>query len=425
MLFSCDGLKKPSASALNTKERYKISDLKWRRMYNKFPDHEVCKAHKTCYLKWKNLRYSLMEAKGIDSHLQQEIQLEVDRNKAILERILDVTLFLASRNLPFRGSTETLGDVRNGNFLGTVELVAKYDPLLNDHLRKVKEKRPSTRVTHYLSPESQNEFIEVCGDRVLKEILKERECAIYYSLICNATPDVSHKEQNVILLRYVVQKENDQWDVTERFLQFEEFSGKTGHEISEMILKTLEEHHIDIADCRGQGFDNGSNMSGKVKGVQAEIRKINPLATYSPCASHTLNLVGVHAAESCTDVSTFFGCLNRLYNIFSASPERWAILKEKTGCSLYHMSDTRIADVKPVANHLPSLLEALDSILARCSLTNEGKSEVTGLRSYFTSFKAIVLLTVWKKILQSIEDRNIILQSGKITLDAEAANMEH
>lgn len=30
MLFSCDGLKKTSASALNTKEGYKISDLKWR-----------------------------------------------------------------------------------------------------------------------------------------------------------------------------------------------------------------------------------------------------------------------------------------------------------------------------------------------------------------------------------------------------------
>ena len=152
--------------------------------------------------------------------------------------------------MPFRGSTETLGDARNGNFLGTLELVAKYDPLLNDNLRKLKENRPSTRVTHYLSPESQNEFIELCGERVLKEILKERECAIYYSLVCDATPDVSHKEQNVILLRYVVQKENDRWDVTERFLKFEEFSGKTGHEISEMILKTLEEHHIDIAEAR-------------------------------------------------------------------------------------------------------------------------------------------------------------------------------
>ena len=126
-------------------------------------------------------------------------------------------------------------------------------------------------------------------------------------------------------------------------------------------------------------------MSGKVKGVKAEIRKINPLARYSPCASHTLNLVGVHAAESCTDVATFFGCLNRLYNIFSASSERWAILKEKTGCSLHRMSDTRwsahIAAAKPVANHLPSLLEALDSIFARCSLTALMKSNQRSLVS--------------------------------------------
>lgn len=118
--------------------------------------------------------------------------MEVERNKAILERILDVTLFLASRNLPFRGTTDNLGDVRNGNFLGTLELLAHYDPLLSDHLQKVSEKKSGARMTHYLSPESQNEFIELCGDKVLKEILKEREHAIYYSVICDATPDISH-----------------------------------------------------------------------------------------------------------------------------------------------------------------------------------------------------------------------------------------
>ena len=123
-----------------------------------------------------------------------------------------------------------------------IEVLAQYDPLLKDHLRKVREKKPGTKMTHYLSPESQNEFIKLCGDRVLKEILKEREHAIYYSLICDATPDVSHKEQIVILLRYVDQKKNDQWDVTERFLQFEEFNGKTGHEIS---------IRDDIEDSRG------------------------------------------------------------------------------------------------------------------------------------------------------------------------------
>lgn len=196
-----------------------------------------------------------------------------------------------------------------------------------------------------------------------------------------------------------------------------------------MIDNFLHDHGIDNSDCRGQGYDNGVNVSGKIKGVQAQILKKNNLATYSPCASHTLNLVGVHGAESSPEVSrvTFFGCINHLYTFVRARPERWAIYKEQTGCSLHRLSDTRwsarIEAVKPVAKHLPSVIKALDSIVMTCSLTSEARSEANGLRKYLMSFDAIVLLTVWLKVLQSIENRNVILQSGKISLDIEAANI--
>ncbi len=46
-------------------------------------------------------------------------------------------------------------------------------------------------------------------EKVLKEILKERENGIYYSVICDATPDISHVEHNVILLRYIAKKVNN------------------------------------------------------------------------------------------------------------------------------------------------------------------------------------------------------------------------
>ena len=55
-------------------------------------------------------------------------------------------------------------------------------------------------------------------------------------------------------------------------------------------------------DCRGHGYDNGANMAGKYKGVQSKIMSANDLAIFVPCAAHTLNLVGVHAAEV-----SFFG----------------------------------------------------------------------------------------------------------------------
>lgn len=103
----------------------------------------------------------------------------------------------------------------------------------------------------------------------MRTILKEREDAIYFSVICDATPDISHTEQNVVLIRYVrYNKETDDWEITERFLEFKNFHRKTG--TGSEIAKG-----IDIGDCRGQGYDNGPNMSGRVKGVQAQILKKN------------------------------------------------------------------------------------------------------------------------------------------------------
>lgn len=113
-----------------------MSDVKWRRMYDKFPVHEKNTAHRDCYLKWKNLQQPV-----IDSQLQKQIQTETEKNRALLQRILDVSLHLASRNLPFRDKTKYLDDIQNGNLIGTVELLSHYDSLLNEDLQKVRDQK--------------------------------------------------------------------------------------------------------------------------------------------------------------------------------------------------------------------------------------------------------------------------------------------
>jgi hypothetical protein len=43
-----------------------------------------------------------------------------------------------------------------------------------------------------------------------------------------------------------------------------------------VIKKLLEDSKLDFKNCRGKGYDNGSNMRGKNKGVQARIHQENP-----------------------------------------------------------------------------------------------------------------------------------------------------
>ena len=128
----------------------------------------------------------------------------------------------------------------------------------------------------------------------------------------------------------------------------------------------LKEHDIQLQHCRGQGYDNGSNMSGCYKGAQALIQEKNPQAVFSPCSAHTLNLCGVHAAESNDVVKTFLGNIQKLYNLCSSSPSRWKILQEIAQISLHRLSVTRwssrIEAVKPLAKRPREILEALNSL---------------------------------------------------------------
>ena len=69
-----------------------------------------------------------------------------------MKRLLDAALFLAKKNWAFRGHREALDEAANaGNFLELVKLIAKYDPVMREHLASVRLSAKLT--TSYLSPE--------------------------------------------------------------------------------------------------------------------------------------------------------------------------------------------------------------------------------------------------------------------------------
>lgn len=365
--------------------------------------------------------------------LERKILQNRDHWRTILKRLLHVVFFLSERGLPFRGDSCKIGDKHNGLFLGILEVIACYDSTLKGHLEKVLLSQEDNRreQVHYLSPQSQNEFIKECSEKVLTKIKLEVSDAKYYSIILDSTPDASHKEQTTFILRYVsachgMTDADRVYDIQERFMTFMDFSQKKGEDIAEMALKQLKDWNIPFGDCRGQGYDNGSNMSGIHTGVQAVMRRDNEAALYSPCACHSLNLCGNNAAQCCPEVVTFFGMVQKLYVFFSASPQRWEILQKQLGSSLHGMSGTRwserVTAVRPVAAHSNLILKAIEAA-GNLTLTPEAATELESLRRYFSSFISVLMSSIWIKVLSAIDERNKILQTRAGTVDVEVENL--
>ena len=62
---------------------------------------------------------------------------------------------------------------------------------------------------------------------------------------------------------------------------------KTGAAIAQLILKFLDSHHISISNCRGQEYDT---WQASITVLKRNYFQVNPLAVFSPCACHSLNL---------------------------------------------------------------------------------------------------------------------------------------
>ncbi len=98
----------------------------------------------------------------------------------------------------------------------------------------------------------------------------------------DSTPDVSHTDQLSVVLRIVNCESSVGAVITEHFCGFIDVLDTSGKGLYDTLLEKLEKHNLKISDCRGQSYDNGSNMMGSKQGVQARILQLNNKNFRSP-----------------------------------------------------------------------------------------------------------------------------------------------
>ncbi|KAK4566468.1 hypothetical protein RGQ29_002637 [Quercus rubra] len=144
---------------------------------------------------------------------------------------------------------EKIYQENNGKFLSLFEMIAEFDPVMQEHVRHIQH---GAIHNHYLEHNIQNELIRLLSDEI--------------------------KEQMTLVLR-CVDISTSPIKIDEHFVEFLKVDDTSGKGLFNEVISVIKSLELDINDVRGQGYDNGSNMKGKKnKGNNVSSLILKPLS---------------------------------------------------------------------------------------------------------------------------------------------------
>nr|XP_047129330.1 52 kDa repressor of the inhibitor of the protein kinase-like [Hydra vulgaris] len=334
--YNNNNIECPSNIILPPKETRKLTHLylepfnKWSDAIRSFSNHESTKNGLHAFT-MPVFNIFLSRSSGISQPINVIIDTNVKekiiKNRQILRPIVDAIIFCGQTNTPLRGhrdDSQYLPEAGEYSKCGT----GCFNKLLNFAVRNGYDVLGShlnncSKNASYISKTSQNEINKCCGEEISKSILSEVRKNVFFSIFADEACDSSTKEQMSLVLRFV----DSDFNIREDFIQFIDCSeGVKGKDLFNVLLNCVSNLNLDIKNCRGQGYDGASSVSGYINGLSAQVLNLNSKALYTHCHSHRLNL---SVCESCNVqlVSEVFNKVRELSYFFNYSENRQKFLE--------------------------------------------------------------------------------------------------
>ena len=368
------------------------------------------------YLTWK-------QGQTLTSKLDEHIKAEKQYWRHVMERIIVVICTLSERGLPFRGNNIHSGSPDNGNYLGLLELLAKFDQFLLAHINRYGNSGSGN--PSYLSKTVCEEMSQLLAKTVKEAIMADVKKAGYFSLSVDSTPDISHTDQLTLIIRYVSPEDGLP---SERFLTFHELKDHSGERMADLVFNYLTtEFEIDFNKCRGQSYNNAVNMAGRYNGMQQNIIEKNKFARFIPCAAHSLNLEGRSAVNCCLDAVNFLGIINQIYTFFSSS-KRWTALKsflQSQSKVPKYLSDTRweayAKATEVVLESYSAITDALSHLYSDVNEKGDTRLQANNILQKMGELAFVFMLCFWTRVLRHFRKVSKANQKSQLLLSTCAS----
>ena len=379
----------------------KLGFCNWKKASQRFVKHEGSHAHSEAYLKVKS-------TVNVGSMLSEAHKKDQEMRRKMLLKQLSSLKYLLRQGLAIRGH-----DDKEGNLIQLLKLRAEDDSQLRTWLSDGK----------YLSPVIVNEQIKLMADSVLRGLLSEIRSAPWFSLIADEASDVNYKEQLCVVIRWV----DEEYEIYEDPIGLVQVPKTDANTLTCALKDVLVRCILPLSQCRGQAYDDASNMSGHLRGVAARIKSKQPAALHVHCLAHCLNLCLQDAARICSHVRDALELIIELVKLIKYSPKRSSLFQSLKSQVSPDTSDlrplcptrwtVRTAAIGAVLSNYSTLCTVLEEV--NTTGRDEYAMKAGGMLRMLEKFSTFFGLKLCFMVFSSTEQLSCTLQ-GKDTTIQEA-----